>query len=48
MLGVHIKGGASFFSQTAGDGVVFRSEERHLEYGCRRSLLVVDGLLSKT
>jgi uncharacterized protein DUF4365 len=38
MQGVQIKGGASFFSETAGDGVVFRSEERHLEYWLGHSL----------
>jgi Domain of unknown function (DUF4365) len=41
MLGVQIKGGASFFAETTGDGVVFRSEERHLEYWLGHSLPVV-------
>lgn len=41
MLGVQIKGGASFFAETAGDGVSFRSEERHLEYWLGHSLPVV-------
>jgi hypothetical protein len=44
MLGVQIKGGASFFSETAGDGIVFRSEERHLEYWLGHSLPVVVAL----
>jgi hypothetical protein len=41
MLGVQIRGGASFFSETAGDNIVFRSEERHLEYWLGHSLPVV-------
>ena len=44
MLGVQIKGGASFFAETAGDDVVFRSEERHLEYWLGHSLPVVVAL----
>lgn len=41
MLGVQIKGGASFFAETADDGVVFRGEQRHLEYWLGHSLPVV-------
>lgn len=44
MLGVQIKGGPSFFAETAGDSVVFRSEERHLEYWLGHSLPVVVAL----
>jgi hypothetical protein len=42
MLGVQVKGGASFFAETAGDeGVVFRGEERHLDYWLGHSLPVI-------
>jgi uncharacterized protein DUF4365 len=41
MLGVQIKGGSSFFAETTGDAVVFRSEERHLDYWLGHSLPVV-------
>jgi hypothetical protein len=44
MLGVQIKGGASFFSETTDDGVVFRSEERHLDYWLGHSLPVIVAL----
>jgi hypothetical protein len=45
MLGVQIKGGASFFSETDGDtGVVFRSEERHRDYWLGHSLPVIVAL----
>jgi Domain of unknown function (DUF4365) len=41
ILGVQIKGGASFFANPVDDGVVFRSDERHLEYWLGHSLPVV-------
>lgn len=41
MLGVQIKGGASFFTETTDSGVVFRGEQRHLEYWLGHSLPVV-------
>jgi hypothetical protein len=41
MLAMQIKGGASFFTETTDDGVVFRGEQRHLDYWLAHSLPVV-------
>lgn len=41
MLAMQIKGGASFFTETTDDGVVFRGEQRHLDYWLVHSLPVV-------
>lgn len=41
MLGVQVKGGASFFSEQADDGVVFRGSQRHLDYWTGHSLPVI-------
>jgi Domain of unknown function (DUF4365) len=41
MVAMQIKGGASFFTETTDDGVVFRGEQRHLDYWLIHSLPVV-------
>jgi hypothetical protein len=41
MLAMQIKGGASFFTERTDDGVVFRGEQRHLDYWLVHSLPVV-------
>lgn len=41
MLGVQVKGGASFFCEQVDDGVVFRGSQRHLDYWTGHSLPVI-------
>lgn len=41
LFGMQIKSGASYFREEVGEGVVFRGDDRHLEYWVRHSLPVI-------
>lgn len=41
MLGLQVKGGSSFFTERSDEGVVFRGQQRHLDYWLGHSLPVL-------